>query len=233
LWNSRDHIHYRSRSLWADVLEALLNIAQTPRRQHALAGIVSKPSLSVVNHKRNPHDPRAMDCAARFDDVVPRETGRALREPCRLATQCKERVVEQLNHVQRPSRSSRQRPRVPGRARESCVQAKSGLAAWQQVVVAAYIQKHIGESITVRALARFVYLSSHYFCRAFKRSFGLPPHRYLVQQRIERAKALLASSAWSITEIGYALGFRQTRSFSATFRQLTGMTPTEFRQARR
>lgn len=174
-----------------------------------------------------------MDCAARFDDVVPRDTGRALPEPCRLATQCEERVVEKLNHVQRPSRSSRQPPRVPGRARESCVQARSGLAAWQQVVVAAYIEKHIGESITVRALARFVCLSSHCFYRAFKRSFGIPPHRYLVQQRIERAKALLASSAWSITKIGYALGFRQTSSFSATFRQLTGMTPTEFRQARR
>jgi AraC family transcriptional regulator len=89
------------------------------------------------------------------------------------------------------------------------VQARSGLAAWQQVVVAAYIEKHIGESITVRALARFVCLSSHCFYRAFKRS------------------------AWSITKIGYALGFRQTSSFSATFRQLTGMTPTEFRQTRR
>ena len=170
-----------------------------------------------------------MDCAARFDDVVPRETGRALREPCRLATQCKERVVEQLNHVQRPSRSSRQRPRVPGRARESCVQAKSGLAAWQQVVVAAYIQKHIGESITVRALARFVYLTSHCFSRAFKRSFGIPPHRYVIQQRIERGKTLLAGSAWSIAEIGLALGFTRTSSFSAAFRKITGIAPTEYR----
>jgi AraC family transcriptional regulator len=140
--------------------------------------------------------------------------------------------VKELNYVQSPSRSFRQRPRSPGRARESRAQARSGLAAWQQVVVAAYIRKHIGDSITVRALASFVYLSSHCFCRAFKRSFGITPHRYLVQQRIERAKALLASSVWSITEIGYALGFRQTSSFSATFRQLTGMTPNEFRQAR-
>ena len=111
--------------------------ANAAAHQHALASIGSKPSLSIVNHKRNPHDPRAMDCAARFDNVVPRETGRALREPCRLATQCEERVVEQLNHVQRPSRSSRQRPRVPGRARESCVQAKSGLAAWHKLHPAA------------------------------------------------------------------------------------------------
>jgi AraC-like DNA-binding protein len=92
------------------------------------------------------------------------------------------------------------RPHVPALARARSVQAGSGLAAWQQLVVMAYIERHIAESITVRALARFVYLSSSRFCRAFKQSFGIPPHRYVVQQRIERAKALLASSAWSITE---------------------------------
>ena len=58
--------------------------------------------------------------------------------------------------------------------------ANSGLAAWQQLVVAAYIEKHIAESITVHALARFVYLTSHCFSRAFKRSFGIPPHRYVI-----------------------------------------------------
>lgn len=81
-----------------------------------------------------------------------------------------------------------QRPRFPVHARKIRVQARSGLAAWQQLVVAAYIEKHIAESITVHALARFVYLTSHCFSRAFKRSFGIPPHRYVIQQRIERRK---------------------------------------------
>ena len=130
--------------------------------------------------------------------------------------------MEKSTHVQYRSRSPwSDGPRV---------QARAGLAAWQQVVVSAYIEKHIADSITVRALARFVYLSSCCFYRAFKRSFGIPPHRYLVQQRIERAKALLASSAWSITEIGFALGFSQTSSLSAAFRYLTGLTPTEYRR---
>jgi AraC family transcriptional regulator len=100
------------------------------------------------------------------------------------------------------------------------------------LVVTAYIEKHLAEPITVRALARFVYLSSQGFSGAFKRSFGLPPHRYLVQKRIERAKALLTSSACSITEIALALGFSQTSSFSARFRKMTGLTPTEYRWTR-
>ena len=121
-----------------------------------------------------------------------------------------------------------QRPRFPVHARKIRVQARSGLAAWQQLVVAAYIEKHIAESITVHALARFVYLTSHCFSRAFKRSFGIPPHRYVIQQRIERGKTLLAGSALSIAEIGLALGFSRTSSFSAAFRKITGISPTEY-----
>jgi len=108
--------------------------------------------------------------------------------------------------------------------------ARQGLAAWQQLVVAAYIKKHIAESIRIRALARFVYLSPHRFCRAFKKSFGMPPHRYLVQQRTERAKAMLARSEYSISEIGLTLGFSQISSFSAAFRHVTGLSPTEYRR---
>jgi AraC-like DNA-binding protein len=108
--------------------------------------------------------------------------------------------------------------------------ARQGLAAWQQLVVAAYIKKHIAESIRIRALARFVYLSPHYFCRAFKQSFGMPPHRYLVQQRIGRAKAMLTRSEYSISEIGLALGFSQISSFSTAFRHVTGLSPTEYRR---
>jgi AraC family transcriptional regulator len=107
---------------------------------------------------------------------------------------------------------------------------RKGLAVWQQVVVAAYIQKHISESIRIGALARFVYLSLRSFSRAFKQSFGMPPRRYFVQQRIEWAKSLLAGSELSITEIAIAIGFSQTSSFSAAFRYLTGLTPTEYRR---
>jgi AraC family transcriptional regulator len=108
--------------------------------------------------------------------------------------------------------------------------ARQGLAAWQQLVVTAYIKKHIAESIRIRALARFVYLSPHCFCRAFKQSFGMPPHRYLMQQRIGRAKAMLARSEYSISEIGLSLGFSQISSFSTAFRHVTGLSPTEYRR---
>jgi AraC-like DNA-binding protein len=110
---------------------------------------------------------------------------------------------------------------------------RNGLATWQQVVVVAYIERHIAESIRICALARFVYLSSDCFCRAFKRSFGMPPHHYLVQRRTERAKVLLTNSTWPIIQIALALGFRQRSSFSAAFRRVTGISPTEYRRTNR
>ena len=122
-----------------------------------------------------------------------------------------------------------QRSRFPSHTTKIRAQSRRGLAAWQQVVIVAYIEKHIAESMTVPALARFVYLTSNCFSRAFKRSFGIPPHRYIIQQRIERGKTLLAGSAWSIVEIGLALGFSRTSSFSAAFRKITGLSPTEYR----
>lgn len=108
--------------------------------------------------------------------------------------------------------------------------ARGGLAVWQQRIVAAYIEQHLAEPISLAALAQLVHLSSYYFCRAFKQSFGIPPHRYHISRRIERAKELLGDPEQSVTDIGLALGFSETSSFSAAFRQTTGITPTQYRR---
>ena len=106
---------------------------------------------------------------------------------------------------------------------------RGGLAAWQQRIAVAYIEEHLGDQIPLAQLAQLVRLSPHYFCRAFKQSFGMPPHRYHTSRRIERAKILLADPTLSVTEIGLTAGFSETGSFSAAFRKATGLTPTGFR----
>jgi AraC family transcriptional regulator len=108
------------------------------------------------------------------------------------------------------------------------VQARGGLAAWQQRTVAAFIEEHLAEPITLATLAGLVRLSPYYFCRAFKQSFGLPPHRFLTQRRIERAKLLLAKRAASVTEIGLSVGFSESSSFATAFRKATGQTPSSY-----
>jgi AraC family transcriptional regulator len=116
-----------------------------------------------------------------------------------------------------------------GPARDAALN-RGGLASWQKRAVVSYLEQHLSKEICLASLAERARLSRHHFCRAFKQSFGVPPHRYHVQRRIEQAKLLLADRAISITDIGLTLGYSQTSSFSVAFRKLTGWTPTEYRR---
>jgi AraC family transcriptional regulator len=114
-----------------------------------------------------------------------------------------------------------------------CVQspARGGLAPWQQRIVIDYIEENVAQQIPLAVLAGLVRLSPHYFCRAFKQSFHVPPHHYHSRRRIEHAKVLLARPTCSVTEIGLALGFSTTSSFTSAFRKAAGRTPTEYRRS--
>jgi AraC family transcriptional regulator len=108
---------------------------------------------------------------------------------------------------------------------------RGGLAPWQQRIVAEHIEEHLAEQIPLATLAELARLSAHHFCRAFKKSFGISPHRYHRHRRIERAKTLLVNLGSSVTDTGLTIGFSETSSFSAAFRSETGLTPTEYRRS--
>jgi AraC-like DNA-binding protein len=110
-------------------------------------------------------------------------------------------------------------------------QMRGGLAAWQQRKIADYIEQHLAEQIPLATLAQLARLSSYYFCRTFKQSFGVSPHRYHNNRRIELAKTLLAAPDASVTDVGLAVGFCETSSFTAAFRKTAGLTPTAYRRS--
>ena len=107
---------------------------------------------------------------------------------------------------------------------------RGGSAAWKKRRVAEYIEEHLSDEFSLFALAEIAGLSPFHFSRAFKESFGRPPHRYQTWRRIEKAKELLAQCATSVTAIGVKLGFSDTSSFSTTFHKHTGTTPTAYRR---
>jgi AraC family transcriptional regulator len=108
---------------------------------------------------------------------------------------------------------------------------RGGLAGWQQKRVANFIEEHLGEDISLSALADLVQLSPYHFLRSFKQSFGEPPYRFYTGRRIERAKELLANPRASITEVAFHVGFSGTSAFSATFHRVAGQTPTDYRRS--
>jgi AraC family transcriptional regulator len=120
--------------------------------------------------------------------------------------------------------------RLDSEAGRSVLPARGGLSGWQQKKVADFIEAHLADEVRLSTLAGLVNLSTYHFARAFKQSFGVPPHRYHNTRRIERAKALLSQPARSVTEIALALGFAETSSFSAAFRRVTGASPSAYRR---
>jgi AraC family transcriptional regulator len=107
---------------------------------------------------------------------------------------------------------------------------RGGLAAWQQRRIVEFIEEHIAEDFPLATLAGLAQLSTYHFARAFKRSFGIPPHRYHTNRRIERARALLADPGTSVAEVALELGFSGASAFAATFRRTTGLTPSDYRR---
>src|SRR5215472_15393754 len=85
------------------------------------------------------------------------------------------------------------------------------------------------EDWPVRRLARVSGVSWAHFARSFKQAFGVPPHRYLLTRRIERATALLRDTDLAITEIAFLTGWGSLGTFGRVFRDVTGESPGDFR----
>ncbi len=106
---------------------------------------------------------------------------------------------------------------------------KGGLSQQQLKQVFDYIQDHLDQEISLDILAAQIGMSQFYFARLFKQSVGMSPYRYLIGQRIERAKQLLRQKDLSITAIALRCGFNTQSHLTQYFRQLTSTTPKKYR----
>jgi AraC-like DNA-binding protein/ActR/RegA family two-component response regulator len=93
-----------------------------------------------------------------------------------------------------------------------------------------YIDNHLSEKIPQREVARRCGLNSYQLSRAFKRRFGITFQEYVLQRRIEKAKSLLRNRSATITDVCWAVGFKDPSYFCRTFRRYSGRSPSEFRR---
>ncbi len=87
------------------------------------------------------------------------------------------------------------------------------------------MQSNLGADLPLAELAANVQMSLWHFCRMFKQSTGPSPHRYLMRERIEAAKRLLAKPHRNLENIATELGFSDQSHLITMFRRFTGLTP--------
>jgi AraC-like DNA-binding protein len=86
------------------------------------------------------------------------------------------------------------------------------------------------QPLDIPTLARIAHVSEAHFIRTFKATFGETPHRYLQRRRVERAMFLLRTTDRSVTDVCFDVGFNSLGTFSRTFRDVVGKSPSEYRR---
>ena len=95
----------------------------------------------------------------------------------------------------------------------------------------AYIEDHLqDEELSIVSVAAHIYLNPVYFGRVFKHTFHMTFKKYLMQQRMEKAKRLLEAGGGSIGDICDAVGIHNPSYFSHLLKQYTGRLPSEYRK---
>jgi AraC-like DNA-binding protein len=104
------------------------------------------------------------------------------------------------------------------------------LTARQEYQVVDYIEAHLGENIAISEIAGLLEYSESYLSRAFKNSFNMAPHQYIMDRRINRAKQLMLSGM-PLAQVASQCGFASPQHFSFAFRNLVGCPPSRWRRA--
>jgi AraC family transcriptional regulator len=109
-------------------------------------------------------------------------------------------------------------------------QYQSGLPKYKLQQAIDYIQANLDQKLSLEAIAQHLNMSVYYFCDLFKQSIGIAPYKYVLQQRVERAKRLLKDEERAIVDIAFECGFANQTHLNKHFRKLTGTTPKSYRQ---
>jgi AraC family transcriptional regulator len=142
-----------------------------------------------------------------------------LDEPLAARSLANIRAVHLSRHVSSPRQPARR--------------GRNELPAAKLRAVVEFVEEHLDASPTLEQMAAIARLSPTYFASQFKRTTGLPPYRYVIGRRIERAKQLMLTARdVSLAEVALHVGFSDQSQFSHHFKRVIGVTPGEFKRQR-
>ena len=105
-----------------------------------------------------------------------------------------------------------------------------GLGSTRLRRIKEWIDAKLENDLSLDEMAQSVGLSTAHFARMFRKTTGETPHQFVVRQRIERAKAMLRDRATRVLDVAVACGFKTQQHFAQVFRDVCGISPTEYRQ---
>lgn len=129
-------------------------------------------------------------------------------------------ITDLLTLLERPLPTSEQK------VSENDPPAETALACSK---AAAYMRQNFSRPLSIEEAAAFVSLSPYHFIRRFKQQYGMTPHQYLLNLRLDCARFYLRTTAKTVKEIGFACGFQSENSFCIAFKKQAGITPTCYR----
>jgi AraC-like DNA-binding protein len=97
--------------------------------------------------------------------------------------------------------------------------------------VVEHIRNNLDQPLAVSALSRLAEMSQSHFSKLFKLSTGLAPHKFVLQERINRSKELLRRGNAKIVDVALGVGFENQAHFTTVFGNFVGMTPRQFQRS--
>jgi AraC family transcriptional regulator len=125
------------------------------------------------------------------------------------------------------------REQIDSQAAAGAINEAGGLLAWQARKVREYVDGHIAGPIRVADLCALIQRSEAHFSRAFKSTFGAPPHAFVIQRRVQLAAQYMLETDVCLSDIALRCGFTDQAHLCKHFRKATGETPGAWRRARR
>lgn len=119
-----------------------------------------------------------------------------------------------------------------GGLRRKTEPARGGLAPWQVKRACERLESDLGGTLSLQQIAAEFDLSVSHFSRAFRISKGLPPHQWLLRQRVKAAKQLMTVRDLALSEIAVAAGFANQSHFTRVFTSMIGVSPGVWRRER-
>ena len=199
-------------SHWHDVLHLYLPAERFAQHAELRGGADVHPESVRYLGGMNDELLRMLGASLRDEIRAPTSTGRLLADSVSLALTA--RIVERY---------------MGGVRRGAWARPRQVLAEHRLRRVLQFMAEHLENDIGLDEIAAVAGLSVFHFHRTFAKAMGTPPHRYLGQMRLERAKTLLALGRLSLAEISLACCFSSQPNFSRAFRRATGITPLAYR----